>query len=1169
MSMIQKLLHDLPEFRRYFAGLDSGGSPAAFSGLSHVHRTALAAFVRQETEAPVVLVCDDEEAVRRYERDLTALLGEGLRIASLPARVFVFYNADTASRQWEHRRLSVLSALQQGEVDVLLCTVDALQARTLPPATLSAASRTLSATGSYDMNELAEFLAAIGYTRAEQVDGVGQFTLRGGILDVFSPAHTHPIRMEFFGDEVDSMGLFDPQSQRRMVQLDAVSLLPVREVIPQLGQGGIFGLVEEIDRLIDKVKRREDSGALLATLREDREKLENGIAFPSIDRYIGEIYDETACAADYLPFDAFVFFCETTRLAERAKNVCWQMDEDVASLLERGQLAHGKTEFYLDFDTLLRRCADHAVSFLDTFVPSNYPLQPKGLHSCLAKQLPAFGLNLEAAVADLSHYRDNGYRTLVLVASERRALNLQALLREHKVRSAVELTGKTLPKTGEIFITTGGLTAGFEFPEGKVAVLTEGAGEVRKKRSAAKKEATNRQKLQSFTDLSPGDLVVHEYHGIGRFVSMERMVLDGAERDYIKIAYAGSDTLFIPATQLDLVTKYIGGGEDAQIRKLSRLGGTDWEKAKSRTRKAVADLADGLIQLYAERQRLAGYSFSPDTAWQKEFEDDFEYSETDDQLRCIDEIKGDMEKPMPMDRLLCGDVGYGKTEVAFRAMMKAVMDGKQAAILVPTTVLARQHHLNALRRFGEFPVNIEVISRFRTAKQVKEILANVAGGKVDILIGTHRLLQKDVVFKDLGLLVVDEEQRFGVTHKERLKEMSRQVDVLTLTATPIPRTLNMALSGIRDMSTIEEPPSDRQPVQTYVLEHDWSALGDAIRRELARGGQAYYLHNRTETIYKAAAKLRELLGEGAAIEVGHGKMSEDELGDVMTRMAEGEVDVLVCTTIIETGIDISNVNTLIIEDADKLGLAQLYQLRGRVGRSDRLAHVYFTFDGKKQLTESAYQRLEAITQFTEFGSGFKIAMRDLEIRGAGNVLGPEQSGFLYSVGYEMYLQLLEEAVLEKQGKPVPKRTDCAADLTVSANIPDRYVSSPEQRMDLYRRIARIRTEDEADDMVDELIDRYGDPPRPVNNLISVALLRARAAENGITSIIQKAGVLYFYLKDFDLVQVSKLCSDEVFKGKLVFSAAEPTCLSIKVAKSVDVMKLSQMVVERFGAAKSK
>ncbi|MEM5780737.1 MAG: DEAD/DEAH box helicase, partial [Lawsonibacter sp.] len=538
-------------------------------------------------------------------------------------------------------------------------------------------------------------------------------------------------------------------------------------------------------------------------------------------------------------------------------------------------------------------------------------------------------------------------------------------------------------------------------------------------------------------------------------------------------------------------------------------GGTDWEKAKTRAKRAVQDLAKGLIQLYAQRQRQAGYAFSPDSPWQREFEEQFEYTETDDQLRCIEEIKRDMEQPTPMDRLLCGDVGYGKTEVAFRAMMKCVLDGKQAAVLVPTTVLARQHYLNALRRFSKYPVTIDVMSRFRTPVQMKETLRRVESGAVDILIGTHRLFNKDVRFKDLGLLVVDEEQRFGVQHKEKLKENFKQVDVLTLSATPIPRTLNMALSGIRDMSTLEEPPADRQPVQTYVLEHDWSVLADAMRRELERGGQVYCLHNRVETIDRTAVRIGQMLGEGAAVGVAHGKMSQEAIDDVMSRMTDGEINVLVCTTIIETGIDLPNVNTLIIEDADKLGLAQLHQIRGRVGRSNRRAFAYLTYRKGKVLSETAAKRLGAIREFAEFGSGFKIAMRDLEIRGAGNVLGPEQSGFLLSVGYDMYLKLLEEAVLTEQGQPIPTRTECAANLAVAASIPDRYVPSPEQRMDLYRRIAAVRSEADADDLVDELIDRYGEPPRPVNNLILVALLRAAAAGAEITDIDQKNGCLLF------------------------------------------------------------
>ena len=751
---------------------------------------------------------------------------------------------------------------------------------------------------------------------------------------------------------------------------------------------------------------------------------------------------------------------------------------------------------------------------------------------------------------------------MVLVSSEQRALNLQALLREQKMTTAVDFQLHELPGYGKAVIAVGGLTAGMEYPVGRFAVLTEGQSLLGKKRRS--KPVTNRQKLGSYADLSPGDLVVHEHHGVGRFLEMTKMTVDGVQKDYVKIAYAGADVLYVPATQLDLVSKYIGSGEDAQeTRKLSRLGGTDWEKAKTRAKKAVKDLAKGLIQLYAERQRQPGFAFSPDSPWMKEFEDEFEYAETDDQLRCIAEIKQDMEQARPMDRLLCGDVGYGKTEVAFRAIMKCVLDGKQAAILVPTTVLARQHYLTAKQRFAKYPVEIDVVSRFRTQAQMKDTLRRLEQGGIDLLIGTHRLFQKDVKFKDLGLLVIDEEQRFGVQHKEKLKELSKQVDVLTLSATPIPRTLNMALSGIRDMSTLEEPPADRQPVQTYVLEHDWGVLSDAMRRELERGGQVYYLHNRVETITRTAARIKEMLGEDVAVAVAHGKMSQEELNDVMTRMSDGEVDVLVCTTIIETGIDIANANTLIIEDADHMGLAQLHQIRGRVGRSTRRAYAYLTYRRGKVLTEVASKRLGAIREFAEFGSGFKIAMRDLEIRGAGNVLGPEQSGFLLSVGYDMYLKLLEEAVLEERGEKPERPTECAADLSVAASIPDRYVPSPEQRMDLYRRIAAIRSEADADDVMDELIDRYGDPPRTVNNLISVALLRADAARNGISQIDQKGANLNFYLDQFDLQRVSALCGLEKYRSRLLFSAGERPYLALRLKKGEDALKFGRKLVEDY------
>jgi len=1180
MKPLLSALNDIPEYRSLLAAIDNGACPAAFSGLSAVHRAHFAAGIRQELNRPVVVVCADEGEAERMARDLAALSGEEVR--TLSAREFTFHNAAVVSRQYEHRRLSTLRALAAGECPLLVCTVESILQRTIPKTLLTQAAQVVRMGERHDLGELAGTLAAAGYTRCEQVEGVGQFALRGGILDFFSPAHPKPVRVEFFGDEIDAMGLFDPDTQRRIENLGAAeilpaaggrppatttpttrkNILPAAEVLPQFTPGGYGGLLEGLDRLISQAKRRKGSETLVQTLEEDRERLAASTAFPAMDRYIALIYPVMATAADYFPEDAVVVLSESPRVAERGKSYLWQLGEDAKALMERGELAGELADFARTFEELTEVLADWPVCYLDAFTSSRYPQRPRTLLNLLTKQLPSYGASLETAVSDLAHYVSDGFRTVVLVSSEQRALNLQALLREQKMTTAVDFQLHELPGYGKAVIAVGGLTAGMEYPVGRFAVLTEGQSLLGKKRRS--KPVTNRQKLGSYADLSPGDLVVHEHHGVGRFLEMTKMTVDGVQKDYVKIAYAGADVLYVPATQLDLVSKYIGSGEDAQeTRKLSRLGGTDWEKAKTRAKKAVKDLAKGLIQLYAERQRQPGFAFSPDSPWMKEFEDEFEYAETDDQLRCIAEIKQDMEQARPMDRLLCGDVGYGKTEVAFRAIMKCVLDGKQAAILVPTTVLARQHYLTAKQRFAKYPVEIDVVSRFRTQAQMKDTLRRLEQGGIDLLIGTHRLFQKDVKFKDLGLLVIDEEQRFGVQHKEKLKELSKQVDVLTLSATPIPRTLNMALSGIRDMSTLEEPPMDRQPVQTYVLEHDWGVLSDAMRRELERGGQVYYLHNRVETITRTAARIKEMLGEDVAVAVAHGKMSQEELNDVMTRMSDGEVDVLVCTTIIETGIDIANANTLIIEDADHMGLAQLHQIRGRVGRSTRRAYAYLTYRRGKVLTEVASKRLGAIREFAEFGSGFKIAMRDLEIRGAGNVLGPEQSGFLLSVGYDMYLKLLEEAVLEERGEKPERPTECAADLSVAASIPDRYVPSPEQRMDLYRRIAAIRSEADADDVMDELIDRYGDPPRTVNNLISVALLRADAARNGISQIDQKGANLNFYLDQFDLQRVSALCGLEKYRSRLLFSAGERPYLALRLKKGEDALKFGRKLVEDY------
>ena len=1122
MKQLLNILNTVPEYLRLEAALESGRSPAEVSGLSPVHRAHFAAGLLTRLEVPVVLLCADEGECVRLAADVTALTGTPAVL--IGAREFLFHQGAVASRQWEHQRIAAFRAMARGKAPLIAATVEGLLQRTLPPEELSAHVVELELTGSYDPEELAGRLAALGYTRCQQVEGVGQFALRGGILDVFSPGMDSPVRVEFWDRDVDSMGLFDVSSQRRTGKLDRAEFLPVSELLPVRDENGQWQRLS--------------------------------------DRDLPARYKALATAAHHLPPDAVVCLSESSRVAERGRNWLWQLGEDVKTLIENGAVDGRHAVFAAGMDDLMAQLSRHGLCFLDSFTTSKPPLPPKAVLAAQGRQLPSFGASLDAAAADLSQLQSASTGAVVLVGSEQRALNLQSLLRERKIRSAVDFQLHGLPQPGSITIAVGGLSAGFDYIGCPYAVLTEGADGPRKKGKRLK-HAADRRKVDSFTDLTPGDLVVHEHHGIGRFVGMVKMQVDGVDKDYVKLAYAGTDTLYVPATQLDAIAKYIGGGDDPEKKKLSRLGSADWEKAKARTRKAVKDLAKGLIQLYAQRQRQPGYAFAPDSPWQKEFEDDFPYHETEDQLRSINEIKRDMEAPRPMDRLLCGDVGYGKTEVALRAVMKCVLDGRQAAILVPTTVLARQHYLTARGRFAKYPVEIDLVSRFRTPAQIKKTLAGVESGSVDVLIGTHRLLQKDVRFKNLGLLVVDEEQRFGVTHKERLKEMSKQVDVLTLSATPIPRTLNMALSGIRDMSAIEEPPASRQPVQTYVLEHDWSVLADAMRRELERGGQVYYLHNRVDTIQRTAARIKELLGEDVSIAVGHGKMSQDELNDVMTRVSDGEVDILVCTTIIETGIDIANVNTLIIEDADKMGLAQLHQIRGRVGRSPRRAYAYMTYRQGKVLTEIAAKRLSAIREYAEFGSGFKIAMRDLEIRGAGNLLGPEQSGFLMSVGYDLYLKLLEEAVLEEKGEKPQALPECAVDLTVAASIPDRYVPDPGQRMDLYRRIARIRTSEDGDDMTDELIDRYGDPPRQVNNLISVALLRGRAAACSITEITQKGGGLAFALDRFQLEAVAALAGQ--YPGRMLFSPGDKPALTLKLKKGEDPLRSAAQVVERYAA----
>ena len=1157
MERIAQLITDLTEYDTILDSVRNRKTPVEVTGLSPIHKANLAAALAGQLHRQAVVICPDELACDRMARDLEAFSDRA--VAILPTREFIFHNIESSSREYEHKRISVLCDLAAGKKTVVT-TIPALLMAAMPPEQLKQATFTIDFNGEYDTDELVKQLVLAGYRRCMQVEGEGQFSLRGGILDIFVPGEGNPVRIEFFGTEVDTMSYFDIGSQRRTRSLEKLVCLPNMEVLPTLAPDGVDGLIARIEKMIaSRSKKHPD---LDRNLRRDIERLRNDGIFPAADKYLPYIYPELSCAADYIPEDAMVFVDDFRGAREAARVFDLRMKEDIEALLERGQLYGKQAVYHKTLPEAMETLAQHPMVYLETFLSSVPECPPKAIADIMAKQLPPYSGNVAAAASDIRAYQDMDYRVIVLCSGEMRRTTMKEMLEEQGVSARVT---DRLPAPGRVSILDGSLSAGMEYPALKTAVLTEGQMLAARKKSKEKKKKSNRDHVRSYADLTPGDLVVHEHHGIGRFVGMERMRVEGTYQDFVKIAFAGTDFLYVPATNLDLISKYIGAGSDAAETgrvKLNKLGGTEWQKTRYKAKTAVKELASQLIALYAERERKKGFAFPKDDSWQHEFEAAFEYEETEDQLRCVEEIKKDMESDRPMDRLLCGDVGFGKTEVALRAVMKCVLGGKQAAILVPTTVLARQHYLTCLSRFSGWPVKIEMLSRFKTAKEQKIILEKVKQGQIDLLIGTHKLFNKNMKFKDLGLLVVDEEQRFGVSHKEKLKEMSRQVDVLTLSATPIPRTLNMALSGIRDMSVLEEPPQDRHPVQTYVMEYDTGVVAEAMRREFYRGGQTYYLHNQVESIDTCAAKIKKMLPD-AEVAVAHGKMSQRELSRIMTRMSDGDIDILVCTTIIETGIDIPNVNTLIIENADKMGLSQLHQLRGRVGRSARHAFAYFTFQRGKTLSDISQKRLSAEREFAEFGSGFKIAMRDLEIRGAGNVLGAEQSGHLMNVGYDLYLKLLEEAVLEEKGEKPRSSTDCTIELLVNANLPEKYVEDSGQRVDLYRRIAAIHTETDRTDLLDELIDRFGEPPASAVALCDIALLRANAAAQGVTEIKQQDGriLMTWSKEDTDLRRMAALCGSKQFKGRLLLNAGEQPYLSLRMKPKERPMQLARELVQ--------
>lgn len=1148
MDFLLDALKDSPPFNTLKKSIKNGRSLCA-AGLSAVNKANIIyALCRQKKTAALCIASDEKEA-QTLCNDLSCM---GLNALVYPVRDYNFIDLQSRSREYEHRRLKALLRLTERECDVVIAFVDAACQLTVPKNVLCDTSVVFEEGKELAIEKAVRALTLLGYERFDAVEGNGQFSLRGGILDFFMPDSKYPVRAEFWGDEITDLSYFDIGSQRRFQKTGKIRLTPSTEII-----------IEDKEALADKIVHQASllRGKNIVKAREklysEAELIRSGASIPNADKFIGQIYGKPECLFDYFDRDALIFVSEYSNVRDRGKMMDFQNTEILKQGLADGVLCRGFDRFSLTLNECTERFEAHGVILLENFVHGSIDLKLNEVISFNSKQLGSWNGSYRQLREDIDSLCSASYRGVVLAGTEKAAKKLcETMAADGYNAEYSENPGFVADK--KIIVMSGALSSGFELPAEKFFLISYGQAAYRpeKKRVRRKKEGNE---IYSLSELTPGDYVVHNVHGIGIFSGIRKIDTHGITKDYIKIDYAKGDVLYVPVTQLDMVAKYIGPRENTKI-KLNRLGSPEWQKAKARVKTSVKDIAKELIALYAARMNSKGYAFSADNEWQRDFEAGFEYEETPDQIICIGEIKHDMERSAPMDRLLCGDVGFGKTEVALRAAFKCVSDSKQCALLCPTTILAWQHYQTVTKRFEGYPIRVELLSRFRTPKQQKEILVRLKRGEVDMVIGTHRLVQKDVEFRDLGLAIIDEEQRFGVAQKERFKELVKNVDVLTLSATPIPRTLNMAMSGLRDMSVIEEAPLNRQPVQTYVLEHDNAVIYEAIRREMRRGGQVFYLHNNVETIESCARRIREAIPD-AKIAVGHGKMNEQQLSEVWRQMLEQEVDILVCTTIIETGVDLPNANTLIIENADCMGLSQLHQLRGRVGRSARRAYAYFTFRRSKVLTDIQQKRLAAIREFTEFGSGFKIAMRDLELRGAGNIMGAQQHGHMESVGYDMYLKLLSEAVGEERGEEQKSADlDCLIDISVDAHIPEYYVESLTLRLDVYRRIADIRNADDAADVRDELRDRFGELPGSVDGLIDIALIRNKANSMGVYEIRQNDSAILLYVKEIKSPAVADLLI--ALNGKAMLNAGTKPYLSVKCpagTDSVDMLKKIFMI----------
>ena len=1117
MKYLIQELENTQKFKEYISDVKNKISPIELSGLADVGKVQIISATSEVVKRPILIITYNEIKAKKMLEDLKYFMKN---IDYFPRREIVAYDYEVESKDIPYERIEVLNKIKENKTDTVITTVEALMQKMISKELLYKYVIQFKIGDTYDLETIKQNLILLGYERNDLVENKGQFSIRGGIVDI-GLSEKQGIRIEFWGDEVDSIRYFNIASQRSTEMVQEVLIKPAHEFI-----------VENIEDVCKKIEQKYNE-------QSDIEMIRNGSYISKIDKYFNEFYEEQNTILDYINKNYIIFIDENSKIEARKNNIILDNNNLIKSLIEKEKFIPETIKNISGFEYDLKNMQAIYLQESDLYTHQNR-------YEFRYRTINFFKSEIDIVIADIKTYINDNKKIIILGGTQNTCKKILNLLNDrqipHKYAEKIENV-----KNGEVIVTLGSISSGFECYDLKLVVInmSEGLEQVakRKKSSNAFKEA---QKVV-YADLKPGDYVVHKSHGIGEFIGINTITADKVTKDYIKIKYKDEDILYVPTSSLDTVRKYIGTGDKEP--RLNRLGSKEWENTKNRVKNNLREVAKDLIELYAKRQKMQGFAFSKDNEWQKQFEDEFPYQETDDQLRCIEEAKKDMEQAKPMDRLLCGDVGYGKTEVAIRLAFKAVMDQKQVAYLVPTTVLANQQYEEFKTRMSEFAINVELLNRFRTTKEQENVIKKLKLGEIDIVIGTHRILSKDVEFKDLGLLIIDEEHRFGVQDKEKIKQLKNSVDVLTMTATPIPRTLHMSILGIRDMSVIYEPPQNRRPVQTYVLEYDDEVVKEAITREIERNGQVFYLYNKVEGIEKKANEVSKLVPE-AKVGFAHGKMTGKELEQIMMDFIQKKIDVLVCTTILESGIDIPNANTIIVENADRLGLAQLYQIRGRVGRSDRQAYAYITYKREKLLSEVADKRLKAIKEFTEFGSGFKIAMRDLEIRGAGSLLGEIQHGHMEQVGYDTYCRLLDEVVKEMKGIEVKEEQDIQLDIDVSSYIPDNFIESNSQKIEIYQNIALCRTEEDIQNVIDEIIDRYGHMPEELENLIEIARIKNLCKEANVLKISQRKDKVVFY---FDKSKFNPEIVDKLIKkysSNIRFSTGVEPYITLNIGNKI-------------------